>query len=430
MRRLGSFLFVTIAATVLVISVAAQTSLSLWPYYVEVTPQKGEAGIHDVAVPLAVMDKARADLADLRLFDAANREIPYAIRIRKDIDEKREIATRLFNYAQAGPSTSEVSVDLGENPGEHNEIEIETDGTNFRRLVEIQGSDSGSDWRTLKTDGVLFSFASQNNVAESKRVTYPTSRYRYLRVRVERDQLTDDETPYVSQVKVMMAVREKGLLATWDVPVPSYQLLRNQGAHAAVWSLDLGARAACDRLQLTIDDPSFSRPFQVEAIDDPQNPRLVATGEITRHVGEERKPLEIIFNQEENVRKLRLQITDYSNPTLTIIAIEASAPARQLVYELKEPASQPLRLFFGNLNATAPHYDFEKELPSRARAEPIHSSLGDVLGNREYKPEPLPFTERVPWLIYLVLAASSIALAFILWSLARTATRLNTQQPE
>ena len=75
---------------------------------------------------------------------------------------------RLFNYGFAGPATSEVSVDLGENPGEHNEIEIETDGTNFRRQVVIEGSDSGREWRTLNNDGVIFSFASQNNVAESE----------------------------------------------------------------------------------------------------------------------------------------------------------------------------------------------------------------------------------------------------------------------
>jgi hypothetical protein len=139
--------------------------------------------------------------------------------------------------------------------------------------------------------------------------------------------------------------------------------------------------------------------------------------------------LEIVFDKEENVRKLRLQVTDYSNPTLSISGIDASAPARQLVYELKDPASQPLRLFFGNQNAAAPHYDFEKELPARAPVEPIRSTMSDVLANLDYKPEPLPLTERVPWLIYVVLAASSIALAFILLSLARAATRSSAQQP-
>ena len=425
MKRVGLLVFVIVAATVLVYSVSAQTSLSPWPYYVEVTPERTDAGIYDLVVPLPVMDKARPDLADLRLFDANNREIPYGIRVRREVDEKREIPVRLFNAGFAGPATGEVSVDLGENPGEHNEIEIDTLGTNFRRQVAIEGSDSAREWRTLVNDAVIFSFASQNAVAESQRVMYPTSRYRYLRVKVSRDQLTDRDTPSVTNVKVMMAVREKGSLSTWSVFVPSYQLLRNQGAHASAWILDLGARAPCDRLALTIEDESFSRPFQVEAIDDDQNVRLLANGDLTRHAGDEPKPLVIVFDQEENVRKLRLQITDYSNPTLTINSIEASAPARQLVFELKEAPSQPLRLFFGNAGVSEPHYDFEKELPARLAKEPIHAGLGDVLANREYKPEPKPLTERVPWLIYVVLAASSIALAFILFSLARTATRLN-----
>ena len=423
-----SLLFVIVAALVLVVSVSAQTSLSLWPYYVEVTPERIEGQLYDVLVPLPVMDKARADLADLRLFDANNREVPYAIRIRKELDEKKEIPTRLFNYGSAGPSTGEVSVDLGENPGEHNEIEIQTNGTNFRRQVVIEGSDSGREWRTLSNDGVLFSFASQNNVAESEKVSYPTSRYRYLRVKVSRDPITDDETPQVTGVKVMMAVREKGWLSTWNVPVPSYQLQRNQGAHATVWTLDLGGRVPCDRLTLKIADDSFSRPFLVESIDDPQNVRLLANGNLTRHSGDEIKHPVIYFNEEAVVRKLRLQITDYSNPTLTITSIDASAPARQLVFELKAPVSQTLRLYFGNESVTAPHYDFETEVAARLSREPVHSQLGDVRANQEYKPEPKPLTERVPWLIYVVLAISSIALAFVLLSLARTATRINTRQ--
>ena len=422
MKRLCAILFAIVAAT----TVVAQTSLSLWPYYVEVTPQRNANGMYETVVPLPVLDKARPDLADLRLFDSSNREVPYAIRVLREVDEKKEMTARLFNQATAG-SASEVSVDLGESHGEHNEIEIQTDGTNFRRQIVIEGSDTGNDWRTLKNDGVIFSFTSQNSSVDSGRITYPTSRYRYLRVRVMRDPVADDDVPQVTNVKVMMAVREKGWLSTWDVPIPSYQLLRNQGAHASLWTMDLGGRAPCDRLTIYIADESFSRPFQIDSVDDPENPHLLATGTITRHAGEERKPLVITFNQEENVRKLRLQITDYSNPTLSIAGIQASAPARQLMFELKEPPAEPLRLFFGNANVTAPHYDFEKELPLRLFGEPIHATIGDVANNREYKPEPLPFTERVPWLIYLVLAASSIALGFILFSLAQSATRIHAK---
>jgi Protein of unknown function (DUF3999) len=400
--------------------------LSLWPYYLDVTPEKGDPGMYDVIVPLAVFDKSGAGLGDLRLFDSTNREIPYAIRVREEIDDVEEFEGSLFNHAQVG-SSSEASVDLGEEPEEHNQVEIETLGTNFRRQVSIEGSDNGRDWRMLNNNGVLLSFKSENNAVESNRVSYPASRYRYLRVRVQRDSLIDNEAPRISGVTAMKAVREKGQLASWSVPVPSYELLRNQGAHASAWTIDLGARAPCDRLTLEVFDTSFSRPFQVESVDDEQQVRLIASGTLTRHSGDEEKPLVIIFDNEENVRKLRLQITDYSNPTLNIEGIQAGAPARELVFELKEASSEPLRLFVGNANITAPHYDFEKELPARLAKQPTNSAITVLLPNREYKPEPLPLTERVPWLIYVVLAVSSIALGLVLFSLARTATRLKPQ---
>jgi hypothetical protein len=217
-------------------------------------------------------------------------------------------------------------------------------------------------------------------------------------------------------------VRAKGELTTWDVNVPAYQLLRSQGAPSSAWNIDLGARVPCDRLILDVDDASFSRAFQVEAGEDPQNLRLIASGELTRHVGE-RAPLVINFDQHEHVRKLRLLIKDYSNQTLTITAIKAGAPARQAVFELKETPAQPLRLFFGNPNATAPHYDFEKELPTRLSITPVRVGTGPATNNPDYKPEPLPLTERIPWLIYIVLTLSSIALGLILFSLARSPIR-------
>jgi hypothetical protein len=214
------------------------------------------------------------------------------------------------------------------------------------------------------------------------------------------------------------------------VAVPAYQLLRNQGVPVSVWTIDLGGRVPCDRLTLAIDADSFSRPFQIEAVDDPQNIRLVTSGELTRRIGEQRTPIVIIFDQEEHARKLRLLVTDYSNQTLPVSSITAGAPARQLVFELKEPTNQPLRLFFGNPKATAPHYDFEKDLSARLSSPPLRTTFGAVAANPDYKPEPLPLTERIPWLIYVVLGASGLALALILFSLARTTLRSEPQHTE
>jgi hypothetical protein len=308
MKRSGSLVLIFLVAVSVVsaVLVLAQSPTASSPFFVEVNPRQGTPGIYDVMIPNQVMDKSREDLADLRLYDNSAREIPYALRIRRQLNESAEIAARLFNQVTVG-SKSETSVDLGDNAGEHNEIEVDTIGRNFRRRVEIEGSDTGSEWRTLTSTGVIFRFESQNKSVDSKRIDYPTSRYRFLRVRVFPDELTDDKPPFVNYVKVMMALREKGELANWGVPVPSYQLLRNQGAPASAWTIDLGGFVPCDRLTLEVADESFSRPFQLEVVDDPQNIRSVTSGELTRRVSEQRQPLVILFEKEERARKLRLE---------------------------------------------------------------------------------------------------------------------------
>lgn len=434
--RSTSLLIALVFPALFLLPVLAQDSTSSQPFFAEVTPRTGGPGLYDLIVPLEMMDKAQEDLADLRLYTADGREIPYAPRIRKEIDEKQEVEARVFNQARIGATTSEMSVDLGESAGEHNEVEIDTAGSNFRRRVEVEGSDSSKEWRTLKTGDVIFSFGSQNKIVESKRVSYPASRYRYVRVRVFSDELSDKQAPVIAGVKVMMVVRERGEFTTWPVTVPGYQLVRNEGSPASSWTIDLGARVPCERLLLEVADESFSRPFQVETGDDPQNLRLVASGELTRRVGEPPRPLTVTFDTEVYARKLRLLISDFSNQALSITAITPAAPARQIIFELKEPSAQPLRLYCGDPKATAPHYDFEKDLQSRRSnvsspsAQPSRCEVGTLADNPGYKPEPLPLTERVPWLIYVVLTISSVALAIILIGLARSTIHLEGKGPK
>ena len=423
MKRFLIIAIVVVAIVLLaIVSVLAEAATSSWAFVTDVTAGSGAPGFYNLTLPLDVLDKSRDDLSDLRLFDAYGREVPYALWIRKEVDEQRELSGRIFNQATKG-NASEASVDLGAGGVEHNEIQIETGGTNFRRRVEIEGSDTGQDWKSLKTGDVIFGFESQNRSVQSNHVSYPASRFRFLRVRVFADELVDKQPPAITDVRVSSVVREKGQRVNWGLGVPPYQLLRYEGVPASSWTIDLGGRVPCDRLLLEISADSFSRPFQVEAIDDPQSSRLIASGELNRRLGEEKKPLVIVFDREERVRKLRLIVTDYSNQMLPINSITAQAPARQLVFEIKQPANQPLRLFFGNAKATPAHYDFEKDLSARLKTTPLIAEAGITIGNPEFKPEPLPLTERVPWLIYVVLFGSSVALALILLSLARAAMR-------
>lgn len=419
MRRFVFTLLIicSLSASAVLISTRAQTATTAWPFIVEIQPVPAAPGLYDLTVPLNVMDRSRSDLSDLRLFDSQGKEIPYAIRIRRDVDERRAVDGTLFNQASTN-QWNEVSVDLGESPLNHNEVEVDTYGSNFRRRVEVDGSDNGTDWKKLQNNALIFSFESQNKIAQSNRVSYPVSRYRFLRVRVFGDDLVDKEAPGIRSVKAVNVVKGEGELTTWNVNVPSYQLFRYEGAPSSAWNIDLGAYVPVDRLILDVEQTSFSRPFYLEAVDDLQNLRLVASGELTRRTGEEIKPIVIRLDQEHHARKLRLVVNDHSNQPLMIDSITVGAPTRQLVFELKETPALPLRLFYGNPKAEAPHYDFENELPTKLANTPARLEVGAATQNPSYEPEPLPFTERVSWLIYIVLAISSLALALILWKLA------------
>ena len=413
----------SLSAPAFLISTHAQTATTAaWPFVVEIQPAPSAPGLYDLTVPLHVMDRARADLSDLRLFDAEGKEVPYAIRIRRDVDERRAVEGNLFNHAGAGKA-SEVSVDLGESLLNHNEVEVDTYGSNFRRRVEVDGSDNGTDWKRLQNNALIFAFESQNKTVESNRVSYPVSRYRFLRVRVFGDDLMDEEAPGIRSVRAVRVVKAQGELTTWNVNVPSYQLFRYEGAPSSAWNIDLGAYVPVDRLMLNVEQTSFSRPFHLEAVDDLQNLRLVASGELTRRTGEEIKPIIIMLDREEHARKLRLVVNDHSNQPLMLNSISVGAPARQLVFELKEAPALPLRLFYGNPKGEAPHYDFEKELVAKLVNPPVKTGIGPATQNPNYEPEPLPFTERVSWLIYIVLAISTLALAVILWKLAHASIK-------
>ena len=298
MRRLVFTVLIIscLSASAVLISTRAQTATTAWPFVVEIQPAPTAPGLYDLTVPLQVMDRSRSDLSDLRLFDAQGKEIPYAIRIRKDVDERQAVEGSLFNQASTGDA-SEVSIDLGESPLTHNEVEVETYGSNFRRRVEVDGSDNGTDWKKLQNKALIFAFESQNKTVQSNRVSYPVSRYRFLRVRVFGDDLVDEEAPGIRSVRVVRVVKGQGELNMWNVSVPSFQLLRYEGAPSSAWNIDLGAYVPVDRLVLNVEQTSFSRPFHLEAVDDLQNLRLVASGELTRRTGEEVKPIVIMLDR-------------------------------------------------------------------------------------------------------------------------------------
>ncbi|HLJ45071.1 MAG TPA: DUF3999 family protein [Bryobacteraceae bacterium] len=394
---------------------SAPESLSSWLYFKDLQSVPQRQGFASLLLDRDVLDKARNDEADVRLYSGSH-EVPYALRIRHEVEQSEAFPAREFNRGTAGGS-AEISLDLGEQPQQHNEVEIDTAGDNFRRMADVEGSPDGVQWSKLSSQAIVFRFTASGRTVEQQAIPYPVSRYRYLRIRVSRDSQTDKDVPEIKSVRIRRVVEAIGE----DIPFQGTLEVRDadrvNGRPASIWRIDFGGRIPIHRIEINTYETAFSRPFQLDVIDDPSTPVFLASGELNRRADETVTPLKIEF-QEHWARRVKLTITDDRNTPLSINVVNAQSAARELIFEA-QAAPEPMRIYYGNPKALAPHYDIAARLPAEIRPAPSRAGLGPQHDNPIYVPEPKPFSERAPWLVYVVLAAASVALAAILVNLMR-----------
>ncbi|MGV3482912.1 MAG: DUF3999 family protein [Planctomycetaceae bacterium] len=384
-----------------------------------------------------IFSLARPDLADVRIFTASGEPFPCAVRYMRPQSVREEVATTEFNRLELEDGAHELTLELTPAVVQHNQVQIVTAGAAFRRAVEVEGSDDGQQWRPLAT-GHLLRFAESDQKIDVNSITYPDSRFRFLKLRVHPDpspSATSDirDLFKIQDTEVLRTVEVPGERSEWEAIIESREPTRIYGAPGSSWILDLqGTHVPCDRLDVEVADNEFMREVQVQAeVPSPILGRLafetlyLSEGSTwQRKLGEPKQRMTVRFPEVQTPR-LRLIVTDYQNAPLTLRAAQVSADARQIVFAQPASSDIQLRLYIGNPQAGAPNYDFARNLPQRLEPAPHRIALGKPVANAEFVPPPLPFTERFPWLIYVVLATVSVLLLLIIASLARKAVALH-----
>ena len=401
-------------------------ALARWQAYQEIhLTSGGAAGPCEFTLSAQALDGARSDLQDLRLYDAAGREIPYAVRVLLPRDEQHAHSAREFNRAAHPDRSVEVSLDLGENPGEHNRIEVATGGINYRRLLTLEGGDDGKTWKPMLDKRPLTRFAGGGSTFDGTRIDYAVSRYRYLRTRVAPDPALERDAPEAPQVRVLRTVRVVGRELPWPAALSNRQPVRESlgGEYSSEWFVSLPGqeRVPWHQLELDADEAEFTRTYRVEVADEkPSYSQDVIQGEWRRVAGK-REKLTIRFDPEIPAKRLRLIIVDQRNIPLTVRLLSASAAARQFIFDRPPDAAGPFRLYFGCPDAENPGYDYARTLPEPLTAVPTKAEPGGVFPNPTYLPPRLPLTERSPLVTYFVFGIVAIVLMGILVLLARKA---------
>ena len=382
-------------------------SLADWRFYQELSGTLTERSI--LEVDDYALDGAREDHADLRLYDANGREIPYALRIRREVHTSDAYEASEINRG-ARDGGAEVTLDLGAQSSRHNEVEIDTAGEGFRRAVRLEGSRDGRDWLVLEPRGLVFRFSSGGRGVDERRVGYPESDFRYLRVRVEADPQTDSGPPHIVSATVRRTVRTEARERDVYLSYPAREPTRDQGREASAYRMSAPGRVPLHGLKLQLGGGPFSRPYRLEAIEPAGRRVPLASG--TLAAGEEAEDVTLRFD-ERFVSEIELIVTDDRNAAVQLSGATGLSAVRQLVFDGRA-AAPFVRLYFGNPSAQAPRYDIEASVPlAPPDADPVFYA-GPRMENPDYRPPTQPLTERVPWAIYLILAVAAAAIFVLL----------------
>lgn len=398
-----------------------------WPWFQEIHGlDKQEAKYYVFVVPPSVFGKAHPQLHDLRLADARGVRIPYVKRELRPRSERIEvpIERRFDEGTNETRRSTEFKLVLGDpGPDGHNAIDIVTSGMNFRRKVEVLGFDSSK-----FQDGLLFAEGhlvryelDDGRKLDLHEIRYDAKRFRYLQVRVYADPSGADKGfPKVEAVKVRRSILIPGTYMDWTpASLSPADLVRTERGPGTAWFIDFGEKTPCERLRFTAAGEEVERPMRLE-IANPDEPRM-DVGPVERRwvKAEGASYLELDF-REAIARRLRLVVTDFANAPLNLQSVQYTAPVRQIIFARPQEAALPIRAYFGIPEVVnPPNYDLERKLPLVLDPPATQVRLGPLSSNPAYEPPPLPLSERVPWLVYVVLAIASLALLGILFLLGR-----------
>lgn len=350
------------------IALSAPAALALaldttsWKFTQPVSASPGT--LASLELPDATLDAARADLADLRLVDAAGTPVPHVAdrpAARASSERRRLVAPKTFGVA-LGYNATVITLETGLSVPV-NGVDLHTPAAGFLKPARVEGSSDGRTWSLLADSLPVFRTKSG---AENLRLEFPAGTYSHLRVTV--DDAKDDPIPFSG-----VAVREVTETQATDprVPVPVTILHREEKPGVTRLRLDLGA-AHLPLSGITFDtpEPLFTRRVTVaveEERDGVRTERVIARGPVWNITGlggdpSSRRRMEL--ESQIPGREVLVTLDNGDSPPLAITGVSADRRPHRLLFVA--PPGQ-IFLLSGNPRAAAPEYDLGP-LDSKIRA--------------------------------------------------------------
>ncbi len=351
------------------------------------------ADYETLVLDAAALGAASPSLADLRLVDDGNDEVPYRLSVERGRRESTRMVALVLNLSHQGPVTSFV-LDLRTKPRDllfqHNAVTVLVNSRDFRADVTVEASDDGVRWETIRERAVIFDVSSDYRVSHLG-VSYPESTRHFVKVTVvpEKGGPLDVRGGTVSR-----EVKSPASESEWT---PAGAARKEEG-RTTVWDVDLGYdNVPVSRVAIETDDVNFQRPVRVTApfkgADGVERNVVFWSGSAWRFALPRASSEGLsVEGGEVRQRRFRVEIDNGDNPPLNVRAVRLFGPRHVLAFPAGRP--HPYKLYSGNADAEAPVYDLAAfgGYLDLSRASAAAFAEAAPRPNPEYRP-----TDRRPW---------------------------------
>ncbi|MEA2098212.1 MAG: DUF3999 family protein [Patescibacteria group bacterium] len=402
-----------------------------WQYYKDInisgSPAKGD--LVKITLDQEVFGNAKQDLGDLRVTDGSGGDTPFKLIVEKGTFSQENIyPVKILNSSYSTEDDYNIFiVDFGQDGFLNSSLNILTSSENFKRTVEISGSDDMSSWNVLRANGYIYDYTDRlgSFKAQNTSVNYPENAFRFIQVKI----FAGGETPLlITGAQVSKIKRSESREAVFN---PKYEVTENSAKKRTWVLIDLGRKGwPTSDITLISPDENFNREVVIYESSDKNSWRKVGESYIFNYntpkfVGAN---LEISYS-ETSERYLRIEIFNGDNKPISITGVSTKTILRSIVFQHGiNTAGKSYQLYYGNPKADFPQYDLEKFFPYLDTGKYISSSLSSEKSNSFYQEKitPLPpISERIPYLVPGILVMAILMMGFIVFKFMK---KVNTDK--
>ena len=370
-----------------------------------------------VIVDQEILQYARPDLSDLRIFDGYT-QVPYALSEQPGGLQTAEHETKILNLGVVAGHT-EFDLDL-ESVTQYNHIRLTLDAKDFLVTARATGKDvlAAGDHDVDLGSSTLYDF-SRESLGGNSTLKLPTASFRYIHV-----SLTPGISPKQVQAAAVYSLEEKK--AYWTEvgscgqpkQVQSKEKEKQASKLVTAIECEIPAKVRVDRLVFQIAPGQINFRRSVEVTEWKQGsqestPLNVASGDISRVqikrggsvVNNERLFLPM---RRPHAEKFTVTVSNGDDPPLAIERVQPQAVEQRVFFEPK--GKTRLRLYYGDDKLSAPIYDYAKFFKDdNASAQ---AQLGQAEANAAFtgRPDDRPWSERHKAVLWVAMILAVVGL--------------------